>query len=170
MESSRRSRTLPNQTSATSRNRELDLSTSVHCPVRSRSSSWSARPAPGLRGAPAGHATGYAVEVAEAGNPLAVVAAYLDRAVVPESEGRTCHGRSSEEGSDKFGLRRQQQARAITLWPMMSVRREGIEPPTRWLGVAWSADLRQLALCWSGQVWRTANHVRRWRVLRRVRT
>ena len=98
----------------------------------------------GLGSAPAGDATCHAVEVAEAvaaaGDPPAVVAAYLDRAVVPEGEGRTGRGGSSGEGfrrlSDKFDLRGQKQARATTLWPAELVRREGIEPPTRWLGVA----------------------------------
>jgi hypothetical protein len=67
----------------------------------------------GLGGAPAGDAAGDTVEVAEAaaGDPLTVVAAYLDRAVTPKGEGRTGHGGSSGEGfrrvSDKFDLRKQ---------------------------------------------------------------
>jgi hypothetical protein len=35
--------------------------------------------------------------------------------------------------SDNIDLRRRLQARVATLWPADCVRREGIEPPTRWL-------------------------------------
>jgi hypothetical protein len=66
----------------------------------------------GLRPAPTGDATGHTVEIADAaaGDPLAVVAVYLDRSVVPKGERWTGHGGSSGEDfrrvSDKFDLRR----------------------------------------------------------------
>ena len=92
--------------------------------------------------APAGEAARHAVEVTEAaaGDPLAVFAAYLDRTVVPSASGGRAMAAAPERVSVEFptSLISEDESRPERQWPglRVMVRREGIEPPTRWLGVA----------------------------------
>jgi hypothetical protein len=85
---------------------------------------------------PTGDATGDAVEAAEAGDPLAVAAAYLGRPVVPGASGGRVNGGAPGKGfadSPKIDLPRRWHTRVTSLRYAVLVRREGIEPPTRWL-------------------------------------